>query len=263
MKKQLYFLSGVPRSGSTVLAAILNQNPLTHVSTTSGLVGILHTLATTWHTSPILNINDQSRSRLAQTMRGIIDAFYEEIDKPIVIDKSRGWPISMIMQGMVDVLGYQPRIIATVRSIPDCAASFVRIAKPESLDDFIYSGQLMEHLQKSYTALADGYKTTPENFLFVEYEDLIANPKSQLARVHSFLNLPDFDYDLNNIDGSSVSENDEELHGAIGMHDVKPVLKAQHKEDPKDLLKHHYANFCQPEFWLDTPRTILKVQDLD
>jgi sulfotransferase len=38
MNKQLHFLSGVPRSGSTVLAAILNQNPATHASTTSGLV---------------------------------------------------------------------------------------------------------------------------------------------------------------------------------------------------------------------------------
>ena len=48
MKKQLHFLSGIPRSGSTVLAAILNQNPETHVSTTSGLVHALDGLANTW-----------------------------------------------------------------------------------------------------------------------------------------------------------------------------------------------------------------------
>ena len=41
MNKTLHFLSGIPRSGSTVLAAILNQNPETHVSTTSGLVHAL------------------------------------------------------------------------------------------------------------------------------------------------------------------------------------------------------------------------------
>jgi hypothetical protein len=47
------------------------------------------------------------------------------------------------------------------------------------------------------------------------------------------------------------------------MHDVKPVLAKQHNEDPKDVLKHHYVAFCQPEFWLPQPRTIKQVHDLD
>ena len=263
MQKQLHFLSGVPRSGSTVLAAILNQNPMTHVSTTSGLVHALDGLANTWHSAGLLNQNDPTRTKLAQTMRGMIDAFYEDTDKPVVIDKSRGWPISQIMAAMTQVLNHKPKIIATVRSVPDCAASFVRIEKPENLDEFMASGQLMDHLRAAYISLQEGYNYAPENFLFVEYEDLISNPKAQLERVHSFLDLPEFEYDFNNIDGSTVAEDDEQLHGTKGMHDVKPVLEAQHKQDPKDLLKHHYSSFCQPEFWLATPRTIPELHDLD
>ena len=70
-------------------------------------------------------------------------------------------------------------------------------------------------------------------------------------------------YDFNNIDGTSVAEDDENIHGTVGMHDVKSVLAKQHNQDPRDLLKHHYTAFCQPEFWLDTPRTIPKLHDLD
>ena len=103
MKKTLHFLSGIPRSGSTVLAAILNQNPLTHVSTTSGLVHALDGLANTWHSAGLLNENDPERKKLAQTMRGAIDAFYEDTDKPVVIDKGRGWPIPIIMSAMSQV----------------------------------------------------------------------------------------------------------------------------------------------------------------
>ena len=263
MKKQLHFLSGIPRSGSTVLAAILNQNPMTHVSTTSGLVHALDGLANTWHSAGLLNENDKDRTKLAQTMRGMIDAFYEDTDKPVVIDKSRGWPIAQIMGAMTQVLNRPPRIIATVRSVPDCAASFIRIVKPENLDEFMASGQLMDHLKAAYISLQNGYLAVPENFLFVEYEDLLADPKAQLARVHAFLDLPHFEYDFNNIDGSSVAEDDEQLHGTVGMHDVKPVLAPQHKQDPRDLLKHHYTSFCQPEFWLDKPRTIPELHDLD
>lgn len=263
MKKTLHFLSGIPRSGSTVLAAILNQNPATHVSTTSGLVHALDGLANTWHSAGLLNENDPNREKLAQTMRGCIDAFYEETDKPVIIDKSRGWPIPQIMGAMNQVLDRQVKVIATVRPVPDCMASFVRVAKPEDLDEFMYSGQLADHLKAAYLSLEAGYKAMPENFMFVEYDKLLADPQGQLERIHAFLELPAYDYDFGNIDGSSVKEDDENLHGYAGMHDVKPVLAKQHNDKSKDLLKHHYNQFCQPEFWNDNSRTLPELDDLD
>ena len=256
-------MSGVPRSGSTVLAAILNQNKQTHVSTTSGLVFALDALANVWHSQGLLGENDKERTRLSQTMCAVIEAFYEDVEEPVIIDKGRGWPIPTIMQAMSQVIGAKPKIIATVRSIPDCMASFVRVAKPDDLDEFIYSGILSTHLKASYMAIQSGYEFAPECFCLVEYDDLIADPKSQLDRIHAFLELPDFEYDFTAIDGSSVQEDDEELHGYEGMHDIQPVLAKQHNEDPKDVLKHHYSTFCQPEFWLDKPRTTPELHDLD
>ena len=263
MTKTLHFLSGIPRSGSTVLAAILNQNPATHVSTTSGLVHALDGLANTWSSTGLLNENDPTRDKLAQTMRGTIEHFYSDTAAPVVIDKSRGWPIPIILSAMRKVLGREPRIVATVRSVPDCAASFVRIAKPRHLDDFIHTGQLMDHLKAAYQSLLEGYQYAPHCFLFVEYDDLLADPQHQLARVHEFLGLEPFDYDLQAIDGTSVEEDDENLHGYAGMHDIRPCLARQHADDPRDLLLHHYHQFCQPEFWLPEPRTKPQLHDLD
>jgi hypothetical protein len=263
MKKTLHFLSGIPRSGSTVLAAILNQNPMTHVSTTSGLVHALDGLANTWHSAGLLNENDPTREKLAQTMRGCIDAFYEDTDKPVIIDKSRGWPIPQIMGAMSQVVGHPCRVVATVRPVPDCMASFIRVAKPKDLDDFMYTGQLGDHLKAAYLSLLAGYEAMPDNFLFVEYDNLLADPKKELARVHAFLDLPEYEYDFSNIDGSSVKEDDENLHGYAGMHDIKPILEKQHNDKSKDLLKHHYNQFCQPEFWNENTRTLPELDDLD
>jgi Sulfotransferase family len=263
MKKTLHFLSGIPRSGSTVLAAILNQNPLTHVSTTSGLVHALDGLANTWYDTGLLNENDQQRILLAQTMRGLIDAFYEHTDKPVIIDKSRGWPIPIIMNAMTQVLQRKPRIIATVRSVPDCMASFVRIAQPADLDDFMATGQLADHLKASYISLQEGFVYDRECFLMVEYDDLVGNPRLALEKIHDFLELPAFDYDLSNIDGTSVKEDDENLHGYSGMHEIAPQLARQHEQHPRDQLLHHYPAFCQPEFWLEKPRTVPELHDLD
>jgi len=263
MKKTLHFLSGIPRSGSTVLAAILNQNPMTHVSTTSGLVHALDGLANTWHSAGLLNENDPERKKLAQTMRGAIDAFYDDTDKPVIIDKGRGWPIPIIMSAMTQVLNTKPKIIATVRSVPDCMASFVRVAKPENLDEFMYSGQLADHLKAAYISLQEGYEYDKECFCIVEYDNLLADPKAQLDRIHAFLELPPYDYDFNNIDGSSVKEDDENLHGYEGMHDIKPKLNRQHSDNPRDVLKYHYNQFCQPEFWGSGLRTLPELDDLD
>jgi hypothetical protein len=262
LPKQLHFLSGLPRSGSTVLAAILNQNQQTHVTTTSGLGLALEELALGWHKHHLLIDNDRGCKRLAKVMRAVVDCYYDT-DKPVIIDKARGWPLATIMGAMTEVLGRKPRIIATVRSVPDCMASFVRVAKPSNLDQFLTDGELVKHLKASYKALHEGYQYDPSCFLFVEYDDLLANPKRELERIHEFLELPPFDYDFNNIDGSTVKEDDENLHGYAGMHDIKPKLERQHSQSPKDVLKHHYSQFCQPEFWLPEPRTKPEVDDLD
>lgn len=260
----LHFLSGMPRSGSTVLAAILNQNPLFHVSTTSGLVFALDGLANTWHSAPLLNDTDPNRIKLAQAMRGLIQGFYkEDTDKPIIIDKSRGWPIPVIMAAMTQILKRKPKIIATVRSVPDCMASFVRVAKPKNVDLFLQSGELTDHLRAAYQSLLAGYQFDKECFLFVEYDDLVKDPKTELKRIHKFLGVKPFKYDFNNIDGSSVKEDDEMVHGYTGMHDIKPKLEFQHKESAKEVLGNYYTQYCHPEFWLEKPRTTPILTELD
>lgn len=264
MKKTFFAMSGIPRSGSTVLAAILNQNPETQVSTTSGLVNALDGLANTWHSAGLLDANDKDRSKLAKTMRGMIDAFYEDEPAPVIIDKSRGWSIPQITGAMNQVLGRPMKIVCTVRNVPDCAASFVRIAKPSDLDAFMANGQLMDHLRAAYISLQEGFNFAPDQMLFVDYDDLISDPQLQLDRIHEFLELAPFTYDLNAIDGSTVSEDDENLHGYAGMHDVKPKLERLHNEDARAILGYHYSKFQQPSFWKgeDAPNRELDLLDV-
>jgi tetratricopeptide (TPR) repeat protein len=253
MTKTLHFLSGVPRSGSTVLAAILNQNPNTHVSTTSGLVMTLDELAKLWHKEDILHTNDPNKTKLIRVMNGIINAFYKDINKPIIIDKSRSWPHPIIASSMSLVLNRPIKIIATVRAIPDCAASFLRIVKPDNVNFFLEQNDLIKHLKGSYVALQEGFKANPDSFIFVDYDDLLDKPEVELEKIHDFLELPYFKYDLKNIDGSSVKEDDEKIIGIAGVHDIKPELKKQHNENIKKVLKHHYYSFNQLKFWQKNP----------
>jgi hypothetical protein len=238
MKKTVHFLCGIPRSGSTVLGDILNQNPIVHTSTNSHLVNILDDLASSWHNQKLLVENDSEYKKLAKTLRSIVDSFYDDIDTPIIIDKAQEWSSPHIILAMEKVLNRQPKFIVTVRSIPDCAASFVRMLNPHDLDEFLETSEQINNLKAAYINFEASYKFFPHNFLFVEYEDLIANPKVQLERIHKFLNLPLFNYNFNNINWLSA-------------------------KNPVEVLKHCYPVLCQPEFWLDTPRTYPPVNDLN
>lgn len=258
----LYFLAGLPRSGSTVLAAILNQNPEVYVSPTSGLIDLMGSACQAWEQSPALAAQGKDENQIYKLLKSIADAKYAEVGKPVVIDKSRGWATPVIMNTMAKTLGEKPKIIATVRNVPDCAASFVRVAKPDNLEEFLRGAQVINHLKESYTTLYAGFKAAPENFLIVDYDDLLNEPNYQLERIHEFLDLKEFSYNLTEIEGSVVSEKDEEVWNIPGLHDVKPVLQRQHQQDAKDVLGDMYDQFDQPKFWLgeEEPR---KPQLLD
>lgn len=258
---ELHFLAGLPRSGSTLLAAILNQNPAAKVSSTSELVNILDVLANLWAKAHTLSTRDPERKRLIEVMRGVIAAEYKDAPA-IVIDKNREWPRPDIMQSMPLVLDRPMKIIATVRSVPECAASFVRIGKPENLTQFLNEGSFIGHLKGAYVSLQNGYAAYPDAFLFVEYDDLIADPQAQLDRIHAFLDIPAFVYSFDAIDGSTVAEDDAALWNMPGLHDVKPKLERQHNDSPKDVLGRHYSKFTQPAFWRDDPGP-LEVHTLD
>jgi sulfotransferase len=251
--KQIYFLSGLPRSGSTVLAGILNQHPDVHASATSGLldmlVGTLRAWADSMSTHATID-KEASEQEIRRILQNICETKYENIDKPIILDKARGWASNVNIQTMGKVFGYPPKIVATVRNIPDCAASFVRVAKPQDLDQFLREDELIGHLKESYQVLEAGYRAFPQCILFVDYDDLLSDPKAQLKRVHDFLGLKDFEYDLSNIDGSNLKERDEEVWQVKGLHDIKPVLARQHSENAEDVLQHMYSQFIQPRFWM-------------
>jgi hypothetical protein len=245
----IYFLSGLPRSGSTVLSSILNQHPKIHSTCTSGLVDIMGAVCATWEKSPTTIAQGSDVEEAYRMLRSIIESKYKNITKEIVIDKSRSWVNPNIIKTMTNVLGTPPKIIATVRSTVDCAASFVRIVKPNNLDDFLYNSSVINHLKSSYILLQEGYKSYPENILFVEYDNLIQFPEQEMERIHKFLKIESFVYDYKNINTKIVAEDDDAAWGISGLHKISSELKYQHNNDSKTILGHHFDSFDQPNFW--------------
>jgi hypothetical protein len=258
----IYFLSGLPRSGSTVLAAILNQNPKLHVTATSGLISIMGAVAKQWDTDITVHSQGRDDTEIYRMLKAVMEAKYAKVDKPVVIDKNRGWPSPTIMRTMEKVLGGKPKIIATVRNVPDCVASFVRVCAPDNVQQFLQTTHLVDIIKSSYQTLMAGMQENPECFCVVEYEDLLENPQDQIDRIHDFLKLEPFTYDFDCIEGSVVAEKDDEVWGIKGLHDIKPKLEKQHNQLAKDVLGWRYAQYDQPMFWRKEPN-VQMPQPLD
>lgn len=264
--KNIYFLSGLPRSGSTVLAAILSQNPEVHTTATSGLLDMLVGTLRAWADSMSVQATPdkvKSEAEIQRILRNICDSKYADIDKPIILDKARGWASDVNIPTMAKVLGHKPKVIATVRNIPDCVASMVRVAKPDNLDDFLRTSELVNHVKESYQTLESGYRFAPECILFVDYDDLLSNPQKELDRIHAFLEIPAYEYDLNAINADHLKENDEEVWQVKGLHDVKSELKRQHSTTAEDVLGVFYRDYQQPRFWLGEGPGHRPIHDLD
>jgi hypothetical protein len=154
---------------------------------------------------------EASELEVQRILRNICDTKYSNTDKPVILDKARGWASDINIRTMAKVLGHKPKIIATVRNIPDCVASMVRIAKPDNLDSFLRESALVGHIKESYQVLESGYRFAPECILFVDYDDLLNNPQKELNRVHEFLGVEAHDYDLSALNADHLKENYKEL----------------------------------------------------
>jgi hypothetical protein len=120
-------------------------------------------------------------------------------------------------------------------------------------------------LRRRYLATSDARAATSkipagERGLFI---DCGSNLGQGFGFFRRRFGLDAFDYDLDAIDGSTVAEDDEGLHGYAGLHDIRPKLAKQSTPSPREVLRHHHAQFCQPEFWLAEPRTKPEVDLLD
>jgi hypothetical protein len=265
--KKLYFLSGLPRSGSTVLAALLNQHPEIYATSTSGLTDLLSGVLNAWSSSESIKSSikneEEKHSEIKEIVKNLCFSKYKFVEKNIIIDKSRTWVIPIFIDAMKDVLDHEVKIIATVRNVEDCVSSMVRIAKPENVDEFLKKSELIKHVKASYQFLAAGHEHAKDLIHYVDYDDLLSNPKLELQKIQNFLGISYFEYDINNIDGSLVKENDEEVWGIKNLHTIGSCLKKQHFQSSKEVLGSRYEQFVQPRFWLGEDKSRIKDHPLD
>lgn len=239
--EKLFFQSSLPRSGSTLLQNILAQNPDIYATPTSGVLELLYGARENYTNSPEFIAQDKNlmREGFIAFCKSGMDAFYNSVtDKKYVVDKSRGWSIHYDFLKMVR--GENPKIICMIRDLRDIFASMENNFRkapdksnstlnwaqmsgttvPKRVDIWAQSqpvGLAIERLQEVIRWGND------QNILFVKYEDLCLRPDSEMIRIYSYLDIPYFKHNFDNIE--QVTKEDDEVYGAFGDHIIRRELK--------------------------------------
>lgn len=224
--KKLHFCGGLPRSGSTVLMNILQQNPRIFTTGTCALPEILHThilIKSRFRESFQAMSVDQADSAMFGLIHGATKGWFEGLThKPVVISKNRMW--SELFH-----LYKNSKYIVTVRDLRDIVESFEKVnARTLALHSFgdrnIFTPAMHKHekyrhyfdesnslsvpLTTEIPRMMEVFTRKENNVLFVRYEDFTKEPIYILKKIYNFLEEDWFEHDLNHINQSEVFEHD-------------------------------------------------------
>ena len=256
--KNYYFISGLPRSGSTLLSAILKQNSEFYADIASPLQGIVSNMID-FMTGCESNLN-LTVERRKNILLSLFDGYYSFLEKSVIFDTSRLWTKNTTL---LQELFPNTKILCCVRDIVWIINSFEIIyknnpfytnimIKPESNDNvFSRSDWMMDNnarlIATNLIALQEGFALSPEMIYFVEYDNLCKNPENEMRNIYKFLEKPYYSHDFDNVEYSNPN-----FDAACNLKDLHTVRKkVEYKEKKKVLPPEVWEKYesMNMEFW--------------
>lgn len=90
MDSQFHFISGLSRSGSTLLAGILRQNPSFFAAMSSLVAGLLHG-ALEQMGANIESCSFFDEAKRKRICKSLFEAYYADKEQPVIFDTNRQW----------------------------------------------------------------------------------------------------------------------------------------------------------------------------
>ena len=258
--KEYYFISGLPRSGSTLLSAILKQNPEFYADITSPVCGIIKsTIDGITGSENNLNINEERRKAI---LTSIFDGYYSFTEKPVIFDTSRGWTGQT---PTLKALFPYTKILCCVRDIGWILDSFERISakNPFHTNTFIEQeknanvfsrcdsmmcqelGSTSGIVMGPWGYLKEGCAMNPNMIKLIEYKDLCKYPEKTMRSIYEFIGKDYYEHDFDNVEYSN--ENFDLSCNVKDLHTVR--RKVEWVERRSILPQDVWEKYSNMEFW--------------
>lgn len=227
---QFVCLSGLPRAGSTLLSAILSQNPLIHAEGNSAVCQIMWDTHVSCLTKAVEQLKANNRENTVfDLVSQIPHIYYKNIPEKIVVDKCRSWTVEPNFNMLKHYIDKNIKIIILERKIIDVVKSFAKLYRKNGIHDETKENNLVLPNSEPVMRSLNGIQWAKNNnqinsFLFINYDDLINNTKETVDKIYEFCGWEKFKHDFNNI-FPKYPENDE-VYQLPGQHSIRPTIKA-------------------------------------
>jgi sulfotransferase len=241
--KEIHFLTGLPRSGNTLLGSIINQNPNLNLTANSILTDILYQLYLLKNNIVFNNFPDHDS--LDNVIKNVFNNYYKNWKAKFIIDRSVwGTPANLkLLKSIVK----KPKFIILYRPILECLASFIKIEKPSNVREKCH--ELMQEegmIGKSLWSIKNIIKEK-ENYIIIKYSNLIKTPIKETNKIYEFLNIDKFNHifkKFNDFSANNIKYNDSVLNAPLHKIRTNQIKLNKYKiEDylPADIIKQ-YSN---------------------
>lgn len=258
MNNGIHFIAGLPRSGSTLLAGILRQNPRFHAGMTSPVGTMYMALETTMsrRNETAVFIGDAQRRAV---LKGLFSNYYDGVHQDkTVFDTNRVWCTKL---PALTQLFPEARFICCVRDIGWIMDSverlvrrnafelsgmfgfeaggtvFTRVARLASSDGLV--GYALDALREAF------FSEHASRLILVEYQALTRAPQQTMSLLYRMLGQEPFEHDFNNVE-YQADQFDLWL-GAPGLHTVRRRVESTDRQTilPPGL----FERFAGDAFW--------------
>jgi len=268
MENRIHFMSGLPRSGSTLLSAILRQNPRIHAMMTSPVGHIyLAMLSAVSRKNEAAVFIDEGQKR--ELLRGVFRNYYHAIgDNRIVFDTNRIWCTKL--PALAEHFP-NSKVICTVRSVSWIMDSIERLVRRNTFElsgifGFDAGGTVYTRVNRlasndgmvgyALDALREAFFGEHSNrLLLLSYQALTRQPKETIAQLYNFIGEEYFEHDFDNVE-YDAAEFDLPI-GSPGLHTIRPKVEFLERQTilPPDL----FARFEGDAFWMNPQTNINNV----
>ena len=214
-------------------------------------------------------------NQVNEIVGSVIEHWYSDIDKPVVIDKNRAWCARVpFIEGYIK---QDAKVIVPVRRVDEILASILTMIKRNPfeegqprinfVDEYLVKnnipindetrcqhllnpdGIIWESLNAIKLGVEEGYS---DKFHYVDYNDLVTDPQGELNKIYNFLDEEPFEHTFDNL-SNQHREDDLTTYGLNDMHEVHKKIEKRSQNPnsviPDSIIELYNMNKKTLEFW--------------
>jgi hypothetical protein len=238
--KEIFFLSGMPRAGNTLLSSLINQNKEITVTANSIVCEALYMLSTLKENLVFKNFPDHQS--LDNVFNNVFNNYYKDWISKYIIDRGP-WGTPGNLELLKKIIK-KPKFIILYRPILEILASFIKIEKPINIEE---QCNIYMDIDKGRNGIIDRYLWSIENILknkedhiIIHYKDLVNNSEKEIEKIYEFLNIPFKKIQLENFNqfyANNLTYNDSVLKSEL--HKIRTDKVEQIQFNVEEILPKH------------------------